>query len=320
VRRLAACLAALSWLSLAEWKIFERLLYGDAPNVGFVLESVRGVLAGTPVSKSWQHRFLGPLLVSALARVTGQPLTALELFAGLLLFGANLLLFVLLRRRGASLPSAMLAVVCFGFAHIILAYRLEYQWDWIDILIFLWFGYWAARGGGLLALAPLLVVGTFNHETVLYLPLWYLLGKDRRQQAGALATAAGLGTVIVLVRSFFYKGRPVLPGQVFEPVTPLISNHIHVSHNLGALLVWNWIAGRTHISLLVLSAVALLVWLAARRPDLRQPAVWSLCILATIVCFGYTNETRHYLLLVAFWFAYAWPPMPEGLRAGLTAA
>ena len=64
MRRLALSFAFLSWLSFAEWKIFERLFYGDSASAGFVVESVRGVLAGTPVSRSWQHRFVGPLLVS----------------------------------------------------------------------------------------------------------------------------------------------------------------------------------------------------------------------------------------------------------------
>src|SRR5215467_9728680 len=63
VRQLALCVGFLSWLSLAESKILERL-YADPASAGFVVESVRGVLAGTPVSKSWQHRFVGPLLVS----------------------------------------------------------------------------------------------------------------------------------------------------------------------------------------------------------------------------------------------------------------
>ena len=64
-RALATCVALVAWLSVLEWKILERL-YADPSSREFVLESVRGVLAGTPVSRSWQHRFLAPLLVSAL--------------------------------------------------------------------------------------------------------------------------------------------------------------------------------------------------------------------------------------------------------------
>jgi hypothetical protein len=304
VRRLVIGVALVSWLSFAEWKIFERLLYSDRASVDFVLESVRGILAGTPVSRSWQHRFLGPIIVSGLARLTHDPQGALELFHAIMLGCASLLLFALLRRRGFC--QAMVAVVVFGFAHILLAYKLEYPWDWIDMMIFIGFGWWAARGGGLLAMVPLLALGAFNHETILYLPLWYLLTRNRKQWLGAGAAAVVLGGAMIATRALFYKGQPNLPGQVFEPLTPVISNHLHAAHNLANLFFWNWIVGRAHLSILVLAAVALCVWLALRS-QYRRAAIWSLCVIATIVCFGYINETRHYLPLIAFWVPYAFP-------------
>jgi hypothetical protein len=311
VRRFAFSVAFLSWLSLAEWRIFERLLYSDSASVNFVVESVRGVLAGTPVSKSWQHRFVGPLLVSALG---GARLEALERFGGLTLLSANLLLFVLLRRRVATVAPPMLGVVSLGLAHFILAYKLEYPWDGIDQLIFLAFGSWAAQNGRLFPLIPLFLVGTFNHETVLYLPLWYVLSADRTQQVAAMGSAVAIGGVILETRAAFYRGQPDLPGQVFEPPSPIIGNHLHVLHNVRALFVDNWLAGRAHISIALFAAIAGFLWLALRA-ETRRAAVWSLLVLATIFGFGYVNETRQYLVLVAFWVAYAWPlrgPHPDG--------
>jgi hypothetical protein len=305
VRRLAFCLALVSWLSVAEWKVFERLLYASQPDVDFVLASVDGIIAGTPVAKAWQQRFVGPLLVRAL----GGDLSALKWLHASLLLVANLLLFELLRRRRVPLANCVLAVVCFGFAHLVLVYRLEYPWDWIDVILFLFFGAWAARGGALVPLWPLLLIGAFNHETVLYIPLWYLLTPPRRQQVVALATSLGLAGVITATRALFYRGRPALPAQVFEEITPYVSNPIHVRHNLANLLMRNWSVGRGWISVGVLAAIALFATRA------RQPAAqWSLVILATVLCFGYFNETRHYLPLLAFWVAYAWPlpPQPAG--------
>jgi hypothetical protein len=254
-------------------------------------------------------------LVSALARVVGEPLAALKLLLASMVLAANLLLFALTKRRGGSRSEAMLAVVCFGFAHLVSTYRLEYPWDGIDVLLFMTFGDWAARRRALLPLAPLLLVGAFNHETVLYIPLWYLLapldhdepvaGRTRRL-ALAAATTAALAAVIALVRQLFYVGRPDLPGQEFEAITPIIENHLHVRHNLSNLLLGNWVAGRAHISLALLATIALLIALA-RRTATRRAAVWTSCVMASIVCFGYVNETRHYLALFSFWFAYAWP-------------
>jgi hypothetical protein len=304
VRRLVIGAALVSWLSFAEWKIFERLMYHDRVSVDFVLESVRGVLAGTPVSKSWQHRFLGPLAVSGIAALTHDPLAALKIFHAIMLGCANLLLFALLLRRGFC--QAMVAVVVFGFAHILLAYKLEYPWDWIDMTIFLGFGYWAAQGGGILGMVPLMVIGVFNHETILYLPLWYLLTKDRKQWLAAGAAAVAMGGAMLTLRAIFYKGQPSLPGQVYETATPVIGNHLHVGHNVANLVYTNWVYGGWQLSILVLGAISLLVWLAVQGKH-RRAAIWTLCIIATVICFGYVNETRHYLLLLAFWVPYAWP-------------
>jgi hypothetical protein len=297
--------ALLSWLSLAEWKVLERL-YADAPSAAFVVESVRGVLARTPVSKSWQHRFLAPLLVSALG---GPSVEAVARTRGVLLLGANLLLFALVRRRGASLASAVLAVVTLGFLHVILAYKLEYPWDGVDQLLFIAFGAWAAaekEKRSYLALTPLLALGTLNHETILYVPLFCLLCGTRRERVAALASAVVMGGAIMALRAAFYLGRPELPGQVFEVPAPVIENHLHVAHNVRALFVDNWGAGRADCSVLFLGASAVFAWMALRG-ILRPAAALSLVVLATIVGFGYVNETRHYLLLAAFWVAYAWP-------------
>ena len=303
--RLASCLALLCWLSVAEWKLVERVQYGDHPSVDFVLEGVHGVLAGTPIARAWQQRFIGPLAVAGLSRLTGDPLSGLKLFTALLLLAANLLLFALSRRRGATDFSALIAVMCFGFTHLVLLYKLEYPWDGIDVLLFLTFGYWAAQQGSLLALAPLLLVGAFNHETILYVPLWLLLTRDRKQWITAGAAAAIVGGLIVATRALFYKGQPNLPGWIIEPVTPLIDNPVHISHNFQALAT-NWFAGRAHLTLGFMGALAVFGWLAWRKPS-RRSGIWSLCFLLSVFCFGYTNETRHYLPLIAFWFAYAWP-------------
>src|SRR5438270_335642 len=97
-----AALVVLALLTLGEIRLFDRLLYDGHDDASFVVESVRGVLDGRPVSKSWQQRLLGPLVVQAVARVSGSPLTALRVVGGFFVAIANFLLFGLFRRRGAS--------------------------------------------------------------------------------------------------------------------------------------------------------------------------------------------------------------------------
>jgi len=335
-------LLAVAALTIGECLVFQRLLFQDRQEYEFVLASISGVLSGYPVSKSWQHRFLGPWLVRALDPMTGSALLSLELFTWVALLLANVSLFVLLQKRGASPTRSYFAVCCFVLAHALFAYRLEYAWDGIDAVLFMSFGFWVARGGPLWALLPLLLVGTLNHETALYIPFWYVLsalpwpstscslldgyetrnevpvcrtnGREGRNIAarartllGAGATLAAMLGAIWALRERYYIGNPHLPGQAHEEQTPLISNHLHIAHNLNQLFIADWYKGREHISAAIWLTIALLSRELVNNTRHALAALWTLCVFATIVCFGYVNETRHYLLLMAFWFAYAWP-------------
>ena len=313
----------IGMLTLGEYRLFERLLFQDRGEYEFVLSGVSGVLSGRPVSQSWQHRFLSPLLVAALDSLTSDRLASLKLFCALLIGCANCLLFGILRRKGAGLAASVLGVACLGLGHLLLLYRLEYPWDDLDILLFLAFGYWAAQRRSLLWFCPLLVLGTLNHETALFVPLWYLLSpfdehrplKDQaRTLLGALAVGAAMALCIWLLREHFYLGRPVMPGQVFEQPLPLVANHWHVRHNLRQFLIEDWRSGRAFISLGLCATLLALLRLIGLQKDTRA-ALWSLCVIASIVAFGYVNETRHYLMLLAFWFGYAWPPRLLCLRS-----
>lgn len=113
-----------------------------------------------------------------------------------------------------------------------------------------------------------------------------------------------LAATITVVRTHLC-GTPGLPAQ-----------EVHGLHNARNLLVGNWTAGRHHLSAAVLAAIALLCWLAVKQAPLRRAAVRSLCIIGAIGCFGYTNETRLYLPLIAFWFAYRVRQRPDPSSPG----
>jgi hypothetical protein len=298
----ASSLALLALLTLGEIRLFDTLLYATDEDKDFVAESVRGVTSGHPVSASWQQRELGPWLVRAIARVTDVPL-ALAILRGVLMAAANLLLFFLRRRRGDDERAALIAVAIFGFLHAIYAYRIEYPWDWIDVPIFLAFGHHAARGGRLRTLWPLLLVGTINHETVLYLPLWYLLAPvengDRKTVLEAALVTLAIGGAILLLRHTLYLGRPDLPERFFfEQPLPLVGNHLHLATNARRFFT-NFGNLSLFVSLSLVGALGLL----ARAP--RRAAIWTAIVIASVLAFGYLNETRHYLPLLAFWIAYA---------------
>jgi hypothetical protein len=304
-------LGLLALLTLGETRLYEWQLYEGRDDYSFVLANIDGILDGRPVSKSWQHRFLAPVTIATISAFTGDRLTALKLFDRALLVVANLLLFILTLKKGRTPARALGTVALFGLARALAMYRLQYPWDDVDIVLFIVFGYWAGKGSPLYTFIPLLLIGTLNHETILYVPLYYLLspidrplGAAKREILVAALAAVMIASVIVLLRNHFYIGPPNWPGQELEASLPLVSNHQHIVHNLKQLLFANWISRRALISATVLPALALLIRAVGKRNRARA-AVWTLTVFATIVCFGYVNETRHYLLLISFWFALA---------------
>ena len=315
-----SCLLALSLLTLGEIRLVDRLLFSQPAESEFVLRNIAGVLAGTPMWKAFQSRLLGPAMVAALDAVTGDRVRSLRLFGQLALAASNLLLFCLVRRRGGRSVTALLAVVCFGLVRVLLTFKLEYPWDGLDVLLFLAFGHWASIDGSLVRFSPLLLVAAFNHETALYIPLWYLLvpldGPERatrgsRESLIAVASMAVVAAFIVGLRNHLYVGRPAAPGQAFEPATPLIGNPMHLAHNLRQFFLEDWKAvTRVFISATLLAALGALVLNVKRKVRVRA-SVWSLCAIACIFLFGYVNETRLYLPVVAFWFSHAWPVAPR---------
>ena len=310
----AAPVVFLVALTFGEGFVFQRLLFRDRPEYEFALASIPGVLGGSPAFKSWQQRLLGPWLVRLLESRVGDPLRAFELYLwwGLLL--ANALLYLLLRRRSIGVALSALGVVCFVVVRVVYAYRLEYPWDELDVLLFLGFGFWVAQGGALSAILPLLVLGTLNHEIALYLPFWYVLGAilgGRRRLgmlAGASCALAVMAGVTAYLRNRLYIGPPHLPGLAPEATVPLVDNNFHLAHNLKQLLIEDWRSGKVRIAASLWLALFLLVREIVKRTKHAQAVLWSLCVFGSVLCFGYVNETRLYLPLIAFWFAYAWPP------------
>lgn len=309
---MALPLVLLTW---GEVHVFDRLFFRVPDDYGFVLESVRGVLSGTPVFKSWQHRLVGPWAVQGLVMLLGDPLRALRVFLSCATLGANALLYFLTRKRGATRMETWLWLGAFGLARAVLAFRLEYPWDEIDVIVFLAVGHLASGDRPLSSFLPLCAAATLNHETVLYVPLWSALSALEEERAPserrhtlllATATAAVIGVTTLLLRRALYIGHPTLAGATFEPLTPGIDNPSHIAHNLRQLLAADWIAGRAFIAASVLAAIAFFWSMIAARRHVTA-ARWSLSVIATIVAFGYVNETRHYLPLLAFWFGYGKP-------------
>lgn len=304
-----AATAAALFFGVCEVLVVDRILFRNPAEYGFVLESIRGVLAGTPVSKSWAHRVLAPHVFTALL---GEPtLPALRTFTNAMVVASSVLVFGLLRVRGSTVPRALAGCAAYGLLRVLFTYDLEYLWDELDVCLFAAFGYAVGTKRPIPWSIPLLALGSWNHETILFVPLWFALAflerpRPERVRSAVLfgvAMAALVAVVIAVTRNALYVGRPDLPARVFEQRTSVIENHVHVSHNLRQLFFADFRRGRSFIALSFYAACAGMAVRIARGRDIRA-ACWTLAFLATVVVFGYVNETRHYLPLIAFFGVY----------------
>jgi hypothetical protein len=161
------------------------------------------------------------------------------------------------------------------------------------------------------------LIGLFNHETVLYIPMWCGLAiadralpparRRRELLLGVTAFIACLASILAL-RELLYIAPAALSDPAVESATPWIENPFHLRHNLTQFWFKNWATGRAWISaslLLTLMGLAALL----RSGQRARAALWSLLVLLTVFCFGYVNETRLYLPLIAFWFGYRGPAL-----------
>jgi len=113
-----------------------------------------------------------------------------------------------------------------------------------------------------------------------------------------------MGVAIYALRELFYVGRPQ-SADLIEPGTPIISNPLHVVHNLNCLLVHDWrMSALISVGFIVATLLFAVLWTLRIH---RASALWSLCVLGSILCFGYVNETRLYLPLAAFWLSHLAP-------------
>lgn len=325
-------------LSLGQYRLSERLLFASEYHTNFVLLNVEGVVSGQPAGRVFQNRLLGPYLVMGLAQLLDRSLLfALKLYTLIMTVLANLLLGTLIYLRlrehadehaeKRAVVLAVTAVALFVLLRLLYLYLLEYPWDLIDALIFMLFGYWAARRQPRWLLPLLFLVSLFNRETCLFLLLWFVLEALFGRKTGLVVDSTSgrvdwrqlLTAVFLLLATllFIYGMREwlfIAPTAVagVDLDAAQLGNNWNLTHNVNQFLRINWQSSLLFVNASLITAVLLLVLAFKRFP---VAALWTACWLASIFAVGFINETRLYTPLFAFWLVYLpltlWPPSRE---------
>jgi hypothetical protein len=326
-------------LSLGEYRLMERLLFASEYHTNFVLLNIEGVVTGHPIGRAFQNRLLGPYIVKGIAQLMSSSLFfALKLYTLLMVTVGNLLLGGLLYHHFRKMPSdrteyrailiALTAVALFGLLRLLLLYYLEYPWDYIDALLFMLFGYWVVVRQPKWLLLLLFLTALLNRESCLFILLWFMLesiwGTNRPSFAAKieggsplkridwrkffLAGLTFLGTVIIIygIREWLFIAPTPVEGLDLD--VEQLGNNWNLAHNVNQFLLYNWRSTLLFINLALLTAVVFLALIFRRYP---VAAIWTVCWIASIFAFGFINETRLYIPLIAFWIVYLpisqWP-------------
>ena len=325
---LVAAVFIVLLLSLGEYRLMERLLFGSEYHIDFVLLNIEGIITGYPAGRVFQNRLLGPYLVTGIAQITNSPLiSALKWYTLLMVVLENLLLGGLVylhfqkKLDKQAIYHALTAVALFGLLRLLFLYFLEYPWDQIDILIFMLFAYWVVNRQPRWLLPLLFLTALLNRESCLFILLWFLLeavfgfGKDPlvikggshlaiRQvdwQKFLLTGLLFLGSLVFIygIREVLFIAPTAVAGVDLD--ADLIGNTWNLAHNGRQFLIVNWRSTLLFVNLALITAVAFLVLVFKTYP---VAAIWTGLWILSIFLFGFINETRLYLPLIAFWLVF----------------
>jgi hypothetical protein len=281
----------------------------------------QGLLHGTPELRAFQNRVLGPIIVGALVRFTGQPysIVYVDILTSLIAF-PNFLCLLLSYRVTSDLKSGLWAAFCFAAAVVALQDESWFfLWDAIELSTMLIFAYGVFHARDDLRLfVPLFVVQVLNRESAEFIALWvifvsawniYVARSDRSERnrniwhllVGLFLLVFGAWWTHTIRKRLFQHSFDKhvnldLPhradGQWFTLVTNLHPDSVEMSSFALAVICCLAIAFVLYRLIAVLGREA-------------YPVVWLLTVMVIAVwLFGRVVETRVWLEFVPFGILY----------------
>lgn len=161
-------------LAFATYRVFHLI---HLPHLSRLAEVSYQPITGHAYWRAFQNRLLAPALLYAIKSATGVDLvTTFKLFSATSIAILLFIAYFLLNKRGASPVKTFLYTG--GFAFFFLIFQDQnwmLAWDFIDVLVFLFFfyGIFSDRDIGYFLL--LFIVGIANRESALFIPVWLIL-------------------------------------------------------------------------------------------------------------------------------------------------
>lgn len=293
-------------------------------------EAAFSVLSGTPRWRAYQNRLLGPQLVRGIQVLSGAGnVASLKAFFWLAVVAKWLAVYLLFKRLAsrawiaASVAAAasLMTVGCLGF--------WVYPWDYLDAIFMSLLLLGIVGGRGWRWFGALFLFGLWNRETVLFLPLWFLIDSVTLRRADPIGRASfqidlpqcfgaawllALGAgVISVVRQVLFIHLSDGASDALDLQHASLGNHLLLLRNAREFVTEFRVLGqdppgRARLisgGIILLLAVAL-VYQGRLTVQGRKLLIWSACVAIGTVTFGAINEARIWIGFVPiclFWVA-----------------
>lgn len=311
------CLMLVILGSLLEMRL---VLWAYGDHLNHMAVFTQNVLNGTPETRVFQNRILGPILVHLISSITGWTFAlSYKIFIIPAIILTNITAFFvfldLTRDKAVSLQYVLYFGVCFllfqdGF--------LLFTWDFLDVFIFLLFAYGVAKRSGIVFFTTLYFVSLLNKENALLIGLWlaidsfsYLQGPFKDVSGGKLKTNYPklLFSVFLTVVGIFFtqRMRNFLFVTSSDPQKGLDLGHIGMPQDIRIitnsiyLTQFECLASLDFIVLVVAMSSLVYVLLKIRFDERCIKAVTLfVCLFLTIGTFARFEESRIFFILIPF--------------------
>ena len=316
-RVLALCIV-MATLTSMEYSLIDLI---HSPNQSFFIETITGILDGTPQWRAFANRLAGPYLVQAIHLCGFTYAQSLGIFYRLMFFLINITAFLTVYFEKKDYKAGIFAAFSTTILMLVLQDPYFYTWDLIDVEIFYLLVFAINIGWPIYAYILIFIFELANREAALFIPFWLIINSlklsvspvEKRIRLSVESSASFLSGMIFSIVSIVYTEwirkvnfKASFLGGIGEDVKhKSFGNHFNLVENLKHLFFSNWASSHFYVSSIVFFMLYWIIkYILLGDEIVRKKSIFVGSILLAIICFGLVNETRMYLILIPFFVDY----------------
>ena len=291
-------------LSLFEIRILNSL---HSHNYDLMLSGILDFFKGTCHLRPFQSRLLTPAIILLISNITTLSLkTSYCLSWSISLIIANLICFKIFYKDNKIIQA-------FGYlsAFILLFILFQwsgwlYPWDTIDLITMLLFAYGIFSEKKLIYFILVFIIGIFNREDSLFIPLWIIFDSIIYSQKRLIINYKKLAIGIILMTTgILYIGycREILFKKALFSNSSndlLLGNHIEIFHNLSYLNPLSILSGNETIATISILGIIFISICSLYNYKNLKVIILLIIMIVSVLFVGIIIEMRNYIMFIPF--------------------